>query len=74
MGHGPRTEVNILVDPALAIFEALGMAKHRPQYVLLDLPPLSAVTVHVDPLNESDERHPEIAEDVPGSVPGSVPS
>ena len=67
----PR-EVNIAVDQALAISEAPGMAKHTHQQLRGNWPPLSAGTVHVDPFDESGERHPEITEDVLGSVPGSV--
>lgn len=57
VGHWLRAEVNIAVDSVLTVSQAHAIAKQTHQHLLHDLPHLSAVTVHVDPLDESGERH-----------------
>ena len=57
VGHWLRVEVNIAVDAAISVCEGHAIAKQTHQQLLENLPHLSGVTVHVDPLNESGEQH-----------------
>jgi cation diffusion facilitator family transporter len=57
VGHWLRAEVNIAVDSTLTVSQGHAIAKQTGQHLLHDLPHLSAATVHVDPLDESGERH-----------------
>ena len=57
VGHWLRAEVNIAVESSLPVAEGHRIAKRTHQRLLDKLPHLSAVTVHVDPVEESGEQH-----------------
>ena len=57
VGHWLRAEVNIAVDSTLPVAEGHRIAKQTHQQLLHELPHLSAVTVHVDPIEECGEDH-----------------
>jgi cation diffusion facilitator family transporter len=57
VGHWLRAEVNVAVESSLTVSEGHAIAKRTHRALVEALPHLSAVTVHVDPLDESGERH-----------------
>ncbi len=57
VGHRPRAEVNIAVDPSLSVAAGYAIAKDVRHHLLHHLPYLDDATIHVDPLTASGEEH-----------------
>jgi cation diffusion facilitator family transporter len=57
LGHRLRAEVNVAVDPSLSVAEGHAVAKAVLEQLEAHLPFLAHATIHVDPLQESGERH-----------------
>ena len=57
IGHRPHAEVNIAVDPGLSVAEGHAIAKEVHHQLLDRLRYLATAIIHVDPLEESGERH-----------------
>jgi cation diffusion facilitator family transporter len=56
-GHRIRAEVGIVVDPALDVVTAHGIATSTHHRLLHDIPKLVAATVHVSPRDDPDHDH-----------------
>ncbi len=69
LGHRLHAEVNIAVDPGLSVGQGHEIATEVRHQLLHHLRYLSDVTVHVDPLNASGERHHHIAEHTHDDLP-----
>jgi cation diffusion facilitator family transporter len=57
LGHRMHAEINIAVDDQMSIEAAHQIAEHVRQELLHHLKYLSLVTIHVDPLSSSGEKH-----------------
>lgn len=69
LGHRMHAEINIAVQPDLAVTKAHVIALEARHQLMHHLPYLSNVTVHVDPENVSGEEHHAVAEHTHGKLP-----
>ena len=69
LGHRLFAEANIAVQSELSVDQAHEMAKNVRHDLLHDLNFLSDVTIHVDPINVSGEKHHEISEHTHDDLP-----
>lgn len=60
LGHRLHAEVNLAVNPALALAEAHNLARDARHEILHQLPYLSNAIIHVDPIDASGESHHRI--------------
>jgi cation diffusion facilitator family transporter len=59
-GHRLHAEVNVAVLPELSVAQAHAIAKEVHHQLLHHVPYLATATIHVDPVDESGERHHHI--------------
>lgn len=57
LGHRLRAEVNVAVDPGLSVGQGHAVAREVNRRLAQKLRYLDAAVVHVDPLDESGEKH-----------------
>ena len=69
LGHRMHAEINIAVQPDLAVTKAHAIALEARHQLMHHLPYLSNVTVHVDPQHASGEEHHTVAEHTHGELP-----
>ncbi len=62
IGHKLYTEVNIAVDPQISVEDGHNIAKETIQHLLHHLSYIGSVTVHIDPVNASGEKHHLVSE------------
>lgn len=60
LGHRLHAEVNIAVDPTITVAQGHTIAKEVHHQFLHNVPYLAGATIHVDPVDESGERHHRI--------------
>lgn len=69
LGHRLQAEVNIGVSPELSVGKGHDIASEARHQLLHQVRYLSAVTVHIDPLNASGDAHHQITEHIHGDLP-----
>ena len=69
LGHRLHAELNIAVDPQLTISQAHAIAGEVRHQLLHHLDYLSLVVIHVDPADQSGERHHRIDEHAHDGLP-----
>ncbi len=69
LGHRLHAELNIAVSPELSIEEGHNIAKEVRHQLLHHLRYLSNATIHIDPVNESGEKHHRIPEHAHDDLP-----
>lgn len=57
LGHRLHAELNLAVDPALSVAQGHAIAADAHHTLLGQLPYLSSATIHVDPANQSGDKH-----------------
>jgi divalent metal cation (Fe/Co/Zn/Cd) transporter len=69
LGHRLHAELNIAVSPEISVEKGHEIAKEVQHQLLHHLRYLSNATVHIDPVNASDEKHHRIAEHIHDDLP-----
>jgi cation diffusion facilitator family transporter len=69
LGHRLHAEVNIAVSPELSVEKGHKIAKEVRHQLLHHLRYLSNVTIHIDPVNASGEKHHRITEHTHDELP-----
>jgi len=69
LGHRLHAELNIAVDPQLTVSQAHAVAAEVRHQLLHHLDYLSLVVIHVDPADQSGERHHRIKKHAHDGLP-----